>query len=269
MRGFLEQPDNDVEQFIVTDVKDFLFFNPRTEGVRMPSVLDLSAININRGRDHGVPGYVYYLEYCTGNEIKSWKDLTQFIPEERVGQLKSVYRFLKVLFQIISKLFFNLFSFIFRHYRDIDLFVGGLSETESLGSILGPTFACLNGIQFHHWKYGDRFYFEHGGEAGSFTLGNFELWTLKLWTLNFEPWTLSYFPSWKFLIKFHVWYSEQLNNIRQTTSLSNIMCKTGVTDYIQVNAQFRPSETNPKIPCDSLPEIDYLLWREDVYNYKK
>lgn len=210
LRGFLEQPDNDVEQFIVTDVKDFLFFNPRTEGVRMPSVLDLSAININRGRDHGVPGYVYYLEYCTGNEIKSWKDLTQFIPEERVGQLKSVYR----------------------HYRDIDLFVGGLSETESLGSILGPTFACLNGIQFHHWKYGDRFYFEHGGEAGSFTL-------------------------------------EQLNNIRQTTSLSNIMCKTGVTDYIQVNAQFRPSETNPKIPCDSLPEIDYLLWREDVYNYKK
>jgi hypothetical protein len=49
-----------------------------------------------------------------------------------------------------------------------------------LGSILGPTFACLNGIQFHHWKYGDRFYFEHGGEAGSFTIGNFELWTLNL-----------------------------------------------------------------------------------------
>jgi hypothetical protein len=60
-----------------------------------------------------------------------------------------------------------------------------------------------------------------------------------------------------------------LNNIRQTTSLSNILCKTGVVDYDQVNAPIRPSEANPKIPCDSLPEINYLLWREDVYRYKK
>lgn len=56
-------------------------------------------------------------------------------------------------------------------FRDIDLFVGGLSEVKAFGSILGPTFGCLNGIQFHHWKFGDRFYFEHGGESGSFSLG--------------------------------------------------------------------------------------------------
>lgn len=59
----------------------------------------------------------------------------------------------------------------YRSVEDIDLFVGGLSENRAFGSILGPTFGCLNGIQFHHWKYGDRFYFEHGGEAGSFTHG--------------------------------------------------------------------------------------------------
>jgi len=98
IRGLLEQPDNDVEQFVVTDVKDFLFFNPRRTAVTMPSVIDLPAININRGREHGVPGYIYYLEYCTGTEIKSWKDLTQFIPESRVAQLKSVYRFVKLNF---------------------------------------------------------------------------------------------------------------------------------------------------------------------------
>lgn len=56
-------------------------------------------------------------------------------------------------------------------FRDIDLFIGGLSENKAFGSILGPTFGCLNGIQFHHWKFGDRFYFEHGGEAGSFNIG--------------------------------------------------------------------------------------------------
>ncbi len=107
---------------------------------------------------------------------KIWRD--SYLKPELVNS--GIFTGLKVLFQIVSKLFCKLFSFIFRHYRDIDLFVGGLSESESLGSILGPTFACLNGIQFHHWKYGDRFYFEHGGEAGSFTIGNFELWTLNL-----------------------------------------------------------------------------------------
>lgn len=66
---------------------------------------------------------------------------------------------------------FNCLSYHIRSVEDIDLFVGGLAENKAFGSILGPTFGCLNGIQFFHWKYGDRFYFEHGHEAGSFTLG--------------------------------------------------------------------------------------------------
>ena len=59
----------------------------------------------------------------------------------------------------------------FRNVKDIDLFVGGLAEKPMNGSILGPTFSCLIGIQVYHWKWGDRFYFEHGGQSGSFTLG--------------------------------------------------------------------------------------------------
>ena len=57
----------------------------------------------------------------------------------------------------------------------MDLFVGGLAERHMNGSILGPTFSCLIGIQAYHWKWGDRFYFEHGGQTGSFTLGMFEI----------------------------------------------------------------------------------------------
>jgi peroxidase len=214
LRGLIEaEPDNKVDPFIVTDVKDFLNFNPRTTVnshgtvITQPSVVDLAAININRGREHGVAGYIYYLEYCTGVPIKSWADLKQFIPVERLQRLQTVYRDL----------------------NDIDLFVGGLSESKAFGSILGPTFACLNGIQFHHWKYGDRFFFEHGGEAGSFKI-------------------------------------EQLNNIRQVSSLANLLCKTTDFDYVQANPQFRASEHNPKVPCHAFAEFDYHLWSESGHS---
>ncbi|CAG2115667.1 unnamed protein product, partial [Medioppia subpectinata] len=205
VKGLLEDSDRNVDPFIVTDVKDFLFFNPR-----QPGVVDLPAININRGRDHGVPGYVYYLQYCTGAAIHSWSELSKFIPAENVRKLQSLYK----------------------SYKDIDLFVGGLSEFHLDGSILGPTFTCLNAIQFYHSKYGDRFYFEHGHESSAFS-------------------------------------SEQLECIRQTTSLANLLCKTANLGSIQVNPMFIPSHSsNPKISCHKLPDIDYELWR-DVGSYFK
>ncbi|KAL3202112.1 hypothetical protein MRX96_042685 [Rhipicephalus microplus] len=70
----------------------------------------------------------------------------------------------------------EIFSRIFRiasgHVNDIDLFTGGVSEYSLPGGVVGPTFGCILGIQFWRLKYGDRFYFEHGGQAGSFTPGH-------------------------------------------------------------------------------------------------
>lgn len=62
--------------------------------------------------------------------------------------------------------------FEFSDVNDIDLVIGGLAEKHLPDSVLGPTFACLTGMQFFHLKFGDRFYFEHGGEVGSFKPGN-------------------------------------------------------------------------------------------------
>lgn len=56
---------------------------------------------------------------------------------------------------------------------DIDLFVGGVSERRLQGNVMGPTFACINAIQWHHAKYGDRYFYEHGPSPSSFTEGNF------------------------------------------------------------------------------------------------
>ena len=69
-----------------------------------------------------------------------------------------------------------------RDIEDLELFVGGISEKRMKGTAMGPTFACINGMQFYHSKFGDRFWYEHGDEAGSFTLGK-NLYQKKIGTV--------------------------------------------------------------------------------------
>ena len=69
------------------DVRDYLFFNPCS-----PRVLDLFAIDIARARDHSIAPYIYYVEYCTGKQIKSWDELLSLIPPEILDKLKTAYK---------------------------------------------------------------------------------------------------------------------------------------------------------------------------------
>ncbi len=41
-----------------------------------PMGFDLVALNIQRGRDHGVPGYVQYREICQVGSASSFEDLS-------------------------------------------------------------------------------------------------------------------------------------------------------------------------------------------------
>ena len=75
-------------------------------------VSDILHRDINRGRETGVPGYVYYVEYCTGIPVNSWTDLNQIIAEEYVKRLAKVYKYYNCLYYFEIK--FTLLQGVYR-----------------------------------------------------------------------------------------------------------------------------------------------------------
>ena len=61
----------------------------------------------------------------------------------------------------------------YEHVEDIDLYVGMVMETPKDDALIGDTFLCLIGDTFARIKYGDRFFYDLEGQAGSFTIGTY------------------------------------------------------------------------------------------------
>jgi len=58
---------------------------------------------------------------------------------------------------------------LFSSPDDIDLYVAGQAETPVGGGLTGPTFNCIKALQFKKLMDGDRFFFTHKDQTGSFT----------------------------------------------------------------------------------------------------
>jgi peroxidase len=50
--------------------------------------MDLIAINMQRGRDHGLPGYIFYREACGSGPIGSFEDFSNNMTPEVSGIFK-------------------------------------------------------------------------------------------------------------------------------------------------------------------------------------
>jgi len=53
---------------------------------------DLAAVNINRGRDHGIPSYNDFRQVCGFPRANSFSDLGDFIKPNNIANLQSIYR---------------------------------------------------------------------------------------------------------------------------------------------------------------------------------
>ncbi|KAK3096821.1 hypothetical protein FSP39_003628 [Pinctada imbricata] len=124
---------------------------PRGGGVT--KAFDLSALNIQRGRDHGLPSYTKWRYFCTDKMTLTFKSNALGLSDHNPLEAKILEN-------------------TYKHVDDIDLFSGGMTEKRLPGALVGPTFACLIAKQFSNYKRGDRFFYDRPDPVMAFTRGN-------------------------------------------------------------------------------------------------
>ncbi len=128
MRGFASEVDNG----ITGEVRNFLIDEPKSE-----EQLDLPALNIQRGRDHGLP-------VC--NRVRRRFGLAPFTSFQQMSSNSEVVARLQTAYASVD---------------DVDTWVCGISEDHAPGSSLGVLFNRIVRSEFTRLRDGDRFYFEN------------------------------------------------------------------------------------------------------------
>jgi hypothetical protein len=136
LRGLASQACQELDVFVVDDVRNFLFGAPGQGG------LDLPALNIQRGRDHGLPRY---------NDARRTMRLQPKSSFEEVSSSPEVRRRL---------------ASIYGSPDDIDLWIGGLAEDHVPGAMVGELFWTIIKDQFEALRDGDRFWYQRILPAG-------------------------------------------------------------------------------------------------------
>ncbi len=122
-----------VDSTIVGGLRNFLFGAPGAGG------FDLASLNIQRGRDHGIPSYNRVRADFGLRPVRSFNQITS--NAERAATLGKLYS----------------------SVSNVDAWVGMLAEDHAPGSSLGPTAAAVITDQFVRLRDGDRFWYQAAG----------------------------------------------------------------------------------------------------------
>ncbi|XP_071544911.1 peroxidase-like [Panulirus ornatus] len=110
------------------------------DSIRNDPYQDLLAMDIQRGRDHGVAGYKVWRKFWdTGKAYDKWADLEDGLPHDLVQDIKTLYQ---------------------DEIDDVDVQLA-LLEEPSDGGIIGKTYNFLLADQFARLKTGNRLFWEH------------------------------------------------------------------------------------------------------------
>ncbi|KAM9360665.1 uncharacterized protein ABDE67_001280 [Symphorus nematophorus] len=104
--------------------------------------LDLASLNLQRGRDHGLPGYNKWRKFCGLSEPRNLAELARVLNNTD-----------------LAKKLLDLYG----TPDNIDVWLGGAAEPLVRGGRVGPLFACLIATQFEKIRQGDRLWWENKG----------------------------------------------------------------------------------------------------------
>ncbi|MEM6934812.1 MAG: peroxidase family protein [Pseudomonadota bacterium] len=129
LRGMSRQLSQDFDVYVVDEVRNFLFGLPGSGG------FDLVSLNIQRGRDHGLPDY---------NSLRQAMGLAPVRSLEAISSDPEVSRRLLATYNSPDQ---------------VDAWIGGLAEDALEGAMVGELVGAVIADQFERLRDGDRFWY--------------------------------------------------------------------------------------------------------------
>jgi len=129
LRGLTMQRAQEIDNLVVDEVRNFLFGPPGAGG------FDLASLNIQRGRDHGLPDYNTLRRVFGLPTIDTFEDIN---PDPAVWQG---------------------FAAVYDSVDAIDPWPAMLAEPQVPGALVGPTLRTILAEQFRRLRDGDRFWY--------------------------------------------------------------------------------------------------------------
>ncbi|KAB5543765.1 hypothetical protein PHYPO_G00083400 [Pangasianodon hypophthalmus] len=138
IRGLISRPAklNKQDGILVNAVRERLF------AFTSKIAQDLGSLNLQRGRDHGLPGYNAWRKFCGLSTPRNVIEL---------GRVLNNADLARKLIQLYGS------------PNNIDLWAGGIAEPFVPGGRVGPVFSCIIATQFQKIRQGDRLWWENMG----------------------------------------------------------------------------------------------------------